>query len=69
MVLRVFRPDDPKARNMEERRKLIEAFSECIQGYFIWLLIGCYILAAVWPGPGLAIREYSFGELVLFGES
>jgi BASS family bile acid:Na+ symporter len=29
---------------------------------FLWLLLGSYAVAAVFPGPGLAIRAVSFGE-------
>ena len=36
-----------------------------VQRYFLWLLLGCYALATVWPGPGLAMKswEWSPGTL------
>ncbi len=33
-----------------------------IHKYFLWLLVACYLLAALFPGPGLAIRKLSFGQ-------
>jgi len=26
--------------------------------HFVWLLVGCYVLAAIWPDPGLAMRNW-----------
>jgi bile acid:Na+ symporter, BASS family len=31
--------------------------------HFLWLLISCYALAACWPAPGLAIREWHWSAL------
>jgi BASS family bile acid:Na+ symporter len=33
-----------------------------IHSHFLWLLLGCYALAAMFPEPGLAIREFSLGS-------
>ncbi len=30
--------------------------------HFLWLLVGSYLLAAVLPGPGLALRGFSWGN-------
>jgi BASS family bile acid:Na+ symporter len=30
--------------------------------HFLWLLVGCYLLAAVVPGPGLMLRQFSWGH-------
>lgn len=30
--------------------------------HFLWLLVGTYVLAAFVPGPGLLIRQYSWGS-------
>ncbi len=30
--------------------------------HFLWLLVGCYLLAAVVPGPGLMLRQFSWGS-------
>ena len=29
-----------------------------VQRHFIWLLLGCYALAALFPGPGLVMRDW-----------
>ena len=31
-----------------------------MHGSFLWLLVASYLLAAVAPGPGLAIRRLAF---------
>jgi bile acid:Na+ symporter, BASS family len=36
--------------------------------YFFPLLIGSYMVAGFFPGPGLALRRASLGEVSLFGE-
>jgi BASS family bile acid:Na+ symporter len=42
--------------------------SHLVEQYFIWLLIGSYVIAAVCPSPGLWIRAISFGEIGAFRE-
>ena len=39
-----------------------------VHGRFIWLVVGSYLVAALWPGPGLWLRSVALGEVVLFGE-
>ncbi len=39
-----------------------------VHRYFFWLLIGSYAVAGFFPGPGLALRGLSLGEVSLFGE-
>lgn len=34
-----------------------------VHARFFWLLIGSYVVAAVFPGPGLAVRGLSFGTV------
>lgn len=46
----------------------LAALSHFIHEYFIWLLLGSYVVAAVCPGPGLAIRGVVFGEVFLLSE-
>jgi BASS family bile acid:Na+ symporter len=40
--------------------------SHFVQRHFLWLLVACYALSALWPGPGLAMRRwelpYSLGS-------
>jgi BASS family bile acid:Na+ symporter len=44
------------------------ALSHGVEQYFIVLLIGSYVVATVYPGPGLWIRSVSVGELGTFRE-
>jgi BASS family bile acid:Na+ symporter len=53
---------------MDGRSSTIARISHAIHGHFIWLLIGSYAVAGFLPGPGLAIRHVSFGQVVLLGE-
>src|ERR1700722_3424427 len=46
----------------------IEIVSHFIHKNFVLLLLGCYLLAAVWPTLGLQIRDVSFGSFSLLGE-
>ncbi len=49
----------------DNRRPLsngIAATLEWIHVHFLWLLLGCYFLAAFLPGPGLMIRKFSWGN-------
>lgn len=40
----------------------ISSLLEWIHVHFLWLLIGCYVLAAFLPGPGMMIRQFSWGS-------
>jgi bile acid:Na+ symporter, BASS family len=31
-----------------------------VQRHFLWLLLGCYALAAIWPGPGIPLRQWTW---------
>lgn len=33
-----------------------------VRRHFLWLLIGCYIFAVVWPTPGIAIRSWQWSS-------
>ncbi|MCH2113883.1 MAG: bile acid:sodium symporter [Pirellulales bacterium] len=35
---------------------------DAVHRHFLWLLLASYLLAALLPGPGLAIREFSLGD-------
>jgi bile acid:Na+ symporter, BASS family len=35
-----------------------EWLAAALNRYFLWLLLTCYVLAALWPAPGLAIRNW-----------
>jgi BASS family bile acid:Na+ symporter len=40
-----------------------------VHRHFLWLLLGSYAAAALWPAPGLWVRGISFGEIHQFGET
>ncbi len=42
---------------MEHRPRLIVALARLVRRRLVWLLVGVYALAALVPGPGLALRE------------
>jgi BASS family bile acid:Na+ symporter len=44
-------------------------FSHFLHRNFLWLLLGSYVVAAVAPRAGLAIKNVSLGRLHLFGEA
>jgi BASS family bile acid:Na+ symporter len=45
----------------------IACLSRVLNRRFLWLLLGAYVAAAMWPRAGLWIRGVSFGELSVFG--
>jgi BASS family bile acid:Na+ symporter len=44
----------------------IGSVARFVQGHFLGLLIATYAVAALWPTPGLWLRDLSFGEVALF---
>jgi BASS family bile acid:Na+ symporter len=53
---------------MEGHNPLLSAVARFIHGRFLGLLLGSYALAALWPGPGLRLRDVCFGEVGVLGE-
>ena len=51
---------------MNALNKLVTSVSAFFQRHFLWLLLGGYTAAALTPGPGLWIRDVSFGDVRLF---
>src|SRR5260370_736240 len=49
-------------------RQGLSVISHVVHRYFIWLLLGSYAVAAVYPALGLQIRQVSFGQVAVFGE-
>lgn len=45
---------------MEPRPSPIVALADFVRRRLVWLLVGVYALAALLPGPGLALRELEF---------
>ena len=52
-----------------EHKDRVERSAHFVHRHFILLLLGCYACAGLLPGPGLMIREISFGQVSLFGGS
>lgn len=44
-------------------------FSQIMQRHILWFLICSYILAALFPGPGLWIKDLSLGNIRVFHET
>jgi BASS family bile acid:Na+ symporter len=38
----------------------IDRLAHFVKRYFLWLLLACYALAALFPGPGLAMRDWQW---------
>ncbi len=53
---------------MDARRFSLATLAHYLHAYFIWFLVGSYVVAALWPTPGLAIRAVRLGELSFRGE-
>ena len=51
---------------MDRCRITFLSLSRFIHHHLLWLLIGAYALAAVFPAAGLWIRNLSFGDVALF---
>jgi BASS family bile acid:Na+ symporter len=58
----------PEAVVNNARTNLIAAVSHALHRHLLWFLLAAYVVAAVWPGPGLWLKDVTFGEVVLFGQ-
>jgi len=54
---------------MENHHRLLAAVAHAIHRRFLALLLLAYAAAALWPAPGLWLRNLNCGKIVLFGES
>jgi BASS family bile acid:Na+ symporter len=54
---------------MEEHRNPINFLAHFIHENFLWFILGSYAVAAVWPAPGVWIRDVFFGTVSLGGET
>src|ERR1019366_1551458 len=52
---------------MNDRHHALAAVSDLIHRYFLWLLIGSYVLAGFLPSWGLGIRNVTFGHVTIRG--
>ena len=53
---------------MSRIKHLVASCSHFVHQYFIWFLVGSYVVASVCPALGLWIRGVSLGEIGLFRE-
>ena len=53
---------------MTTRTGLMEKASHFLHDNLLWVLLSSYAVAAVWSGPGLAMRRVSFGDAAVAGE-
>src|SRR5262249_6735197 len=54
---------------MADTRAPIAAAARFAHGHLLWFLVGVYALAALWPSPGLRLRDASLGTLTLGGQA
>ena len=47
--------------------RLVDHVVHFIHGRFLWLLVACYVAAAIVPGPGLWMRDVSLGQVSVGG--
>ncbi len=40
----------------------IDCLADFVRRHFLWLLLACYALAALWPKPGLAMRHWEWSR-------
>ncbi|TWU24706.1 bile acid:sodium symporter family protein [Bythopirellula polymerisocia] len=52
---------EPTGNGKQSSKNGFSNILEWIHLHFLWLLVGCYVLAAFLPGPGLMIRQLSWG--------
>ena len=53
---------------MHDRKPTLLAISQFVHHHLLWFLIGVYAIAAVYPTPGLWIRNTSFGTITISNE-
>ncbi|HEY3391540.1 MAG TPA: bile acid:sodium symporter [Lacipirellulaceae bacterium] len=44
----------------EYRQRARDRYAYLVRRHFLWLLLGCYALAAIWPGPGAWLRQWTW---------
>ena len=58
-----------ESRDGNWRRHPAAAASHFVHHYFLWLLLAAYVLAALLPAWGLAIRNVTFRQVTVHGET
>jgi BASS family bile acid:Na+ symporter len=44
----------------QKKPRTSEHFARAVHRHFLWLLLGCYALATLWPRPGLLLRQWQW---------
>jgi BASS family bile acid:Na+ symporter len=44
----------------EFKQRVRNRYADFVQRHFLWLLLGCYALAAIWPAPGVPLRQWAW---------
>ncbi len=44
----------------EFKERVRNRYAHFVQRHFLWLLLGCYALAAIWPAPGVPLRQWAW---------
>ena len=51
------------------RTNVLAAVSHVLHRHLLWFLLAAYGVAAFWPGPGLWLKDATFGEVAPFGQN
>jgi BASS family bile acid:Na+ symporter len=54
---------------MKNRHASFLTLTQFIHHHLLWFLIAAYVMSAIWPAAGLAIRNLSFGAIHIFNET
>lgn len=54
---------------MKNRHASFLTLTQFIHHHLLWFLITAYVMSAIWPAAGLAIRNLSFGAIHIFNET
>lgn len=49
----------------DQTTRIGDRLAPFVQRHFLWLLLGCYVLATCWPQPGLAMRNWEWSPGLL----
>lgn len=57
---------ESSGHSMEQGKSTFLGLSQFVHHHLLWFLVGAYAVAAVFPAPGLAIRNISLGDLSVY---
>src|SRR5262249_43808827 len=52
-----------------DRAGMLSRLSRSLQRRILWLLLATYVLAAIWPAPGLWLGAATLGQISFSGEA